>query len=63
MNLDLVVVELGYNDAPSGFAGDIDAMMATLTARGAKRVVWVNMAEVRTAARRQFLLRASRTPR
>ena len=47
LNLDLAVVELGYNDVPSGFAGDIDAMMATLTARGVKRVVWVNMAEFR----------------
>ena len=47
MNLDLVVVELGYNDPPSGFAGDIDAMMTALTARRVKRVVWVNMAENR----------------
>ncbi len=49
MNLDLVVVELGYNDAPSGFADDIDAMMTTLTARGVRRVVWVNLAEDRTS--------------
>ncbi len=47
MNLDLVVVELGYNDPPSTFAGDIDAMMNVLNQRGAKRVVWVNMAEIR----------------
>ena len=47
MNLDIVVVELGYNDNPSLTAGDIDAMMSTLTARGTKRVVWVNMAEIR----------------
>jgi SpoIID/LytB domain protein len=48
LNLDLVVVELGYNDWPPDFAKDIDAMMAALTARGAKRVMWVNMADIRT---------------
>ena len=46
--LDLVVVELGYNDNPSTFASDIDAMMRALTARGVERVVWVNMADIRT---------------
>ena len=58
-NLDLAVVELGYNDPPSGFAADIDAMMSTLTARGVKRVVWVNMAEYRTAADGSSFYRAS----
>ena len=58
-NLDLAVVELGYNDPPSGFAADIDAMMSTLTARGVKRVVWVNMAENRTAADGSSFYRAS----
>lgn len=48
-DLDLVVVELGYNDTPSNFASDIDAMMAALTAHGAKQVVWVNMANIRTS--------------
>lgn len=48
-DLDLVLVELGYNDTPSNFAGDIDAMMAALNARGAKQVVWVNMANIRTS--------------
>lgn len=48
MNRDVVVVELGYNDPPAGFAADIDAMMNVLTSRGAKRVVWVNMAEIRS---------------
>jgi peptidoglycan hydrolase-like amidase len=46
--LDVVVVELGYNDNPSLTAADIDAMMAALNARGTKRVVWVNMAEIRS---------------
>ena len=46
-NLGLVVVELGYNDNPSLTAGDIDAMMSALNARGTQRVLWVNMAEIR----------------
>jgi hypothetical protein len=45
-NLDLVIVELGYNPS-SNMAADIDAMMSTLNQRGTKRVVWVNMADVR----------------
>jgi hypothetical protein len=49
--LDLVVVELGYNDIASTFASDIDAMMNALTARGVARVAWVNMADIRTTSR------------
>ncbi len=45
--LDLVVVELGYNDFSSTFSSDIDAMMAALEARGARQVAWVNMADIR----------------
>jgi len=48
--LDLVVVELGYNDSADTFAADIDAMMAALTDRGVRRVAWVNMADIRTTA-------------
>ncbi|MFK7920027.1 MAG: SGNH/GDSL hydrolase family protein, partial [Ilumatobacter sp.] len=47
--LDLVVVELGYNDNPATFASDIDAMMNALTARGVSQVAWVNMADIRTS--------------
>ncbi len=46
MNLDLVIVELGYNPS-TNMAADIDAMMNALKQRGAKRVVWVNMADVK----------------
>ncbi len=46
-NLDLVVVELGYNDWPATFAADIDAMMGALALRGARQVAWVNMADIR----------------
>ena len=49
--LDLVVVELGYNDIASTFASDIDAMMNALTARGVARVAWVNMADIRTTSK------------
>lgn len=48
-NLDLVVVELGYNPSTS-MAADIDTMMTALDQRGARRVVWINMAEVRKNA-------------
>jgi peptidoglycan hydrolase-like protein with peptidoglycan-binding domain len=46
-NLDLVVVELGYN-LSTNMAADIDAMMTALNQRGTKRVVWINMAEIRS---------------
>jgi len=49
--LDLVVVELGYNDSTDTFAADIDAMMTALTDRGVRRVAWVNMADIRTTSR------------
>ncbi|MEL6890366.1 MAG: SpoIID/LytB domain-containing protein [Actinomycetota bacterium] len=45
--LDLVVVELGYNDTVSQFAADIDAMMTALDSRGVQQVAWINMADIR----------------
>ncbi|MFM9019057.1 MAG: hypothetical protein ACKORG_06385 [Actinomycetota bacterium] len=58
---DIVVIHVGYNDA--GATYDIGRVMATLKARGVKRVVWLNLqsiapfasgvnAAVRTAATR-----------
>ncbi len=44
--LDLAIVELGYNPS-TNMAADIDAMMTVLNQRGTKRVIWVNMAEIR----------------
>ena len=44
--LDLAVVELGYNPS-ANMAADIDAMMRALTQRGTRRVIWVNMADIR----------------
>ena len=49
MNLDLAVVELGYNPS-TNMAADIDAMMNALVQRGTKRVIWVNMADLRTTS-------------
>jgi peptidoglycan hydrolase-like protein with peptidoglycan-binding domain len=46
VNLDLAIVELGYNPS-SNMAADIDAMMKALNQRGTKRVIWVNMADVK----------------
>jgi hypothetical protein len=45
---DLVVVELGYNDAPSAMGARIDAVMNALAARGVSRVAWVTVSERRT---------------
>jgi peptidoglycan hydrolase-like protein with peptidoglycan-binding domain len=45
-NLDLAVVELGYNPS-TNMAADVDAMMTALNQRGTKRVVWINMADLR----------------
>jgi peptidoglycan hydrolase-like protein with peptidoglycan-binding domain len=58
-NLDLAVVELGYNPS-TNMAADIDAMMSALNQRGTKRVVWINMAEIRSsyAAANAALLQA-----
>lgn len=49
VDLDLVIVELGYNPS-TNMAADIDAMMTALEGRRAKRVIWVNMADIRRTA-------------
>ncbi len=51
---DLVVVQLGYNDWPPSFAGQIDQMMAALGARGVRQVAWVNLAEIRQSGSSSF---------
>jgi peptidoglycan hydrolase-like protein with peptidoglycan-binding domain len=63
-NLDVAVVELGYNPS-NDMAADIDAMMRALNQRGTKQVVWVNMADVRGtygAANAALLQARSRWP-
>ena len=54
MGLDLVVVELGYNDNPATFASDIDAMMTALARREVRQVAWVNMADIRRSNGNSF---------
>lgn len=49
-NLDLVVVELGYNDWSPSMASAIDSMMNALVSRGVKHVAWVNLATTTGAA-------------
>jgi hypothetical protein len=49
--LDLVVVQLGYNDWGSGdLSSAIDPMMQALLARGVKQVAWVNLAQHMTGS-------------
>lgn len=50
MDLDVVVVELGYNDGVANFAEAIDQMMAAARAHGVGSVVWVNMADIVTTS-------------
>jgi hypothetical protein len=42
-----VVVEMGYNDPPETFAGNVDAAMRALIAAGARQVLWLTLREVR----------------
>lgn len=46
-NVDLAIVELGYNDGQSTLGGEIDQMMGALVAKGVRTVAWVNMSERR----------------
>src|SRR5207244_111588 len=41
----VVVVDVGYNDAPDGYADGLDEVMRALVAAGVKRVVWVTLEE------------------
>ena len=46
-NVNLAIVELGYNDSPSSLGPEIDQMMNALVAKGVRTVAWVNMSERR----------------
>lgn len=39
----VAVIALGYNDDPSGFDGELQQMVASLTAKGVARMVFVNL--------------------
>ena len=44
---DVVVVDVGYNDDPSGYGDDIDRVMQALVRQGVSTVIWVTMQEKR----------------
>jgi SpoIID/LytB domain protein len=48
------LLELGYNDNPPTFGGEIDQVLAALTARGVSRVLWVNLSERRPGGSGSF---------
>jgi hypothetical protein len=41
-----VVVEVGYNDPPDAFPGEVDESIDALLAAGVKRILWVDLHEV-----------------
>jgi hypothetical protein len=43
----VVVIDVGYNDDPSGYGDDIDRVMQALTRQGVSTVIWVTMQEKR----------------
>lgn len=47
---NVVVVQLGYNDDPSTFSGDVDQVVNALNARGVQRIVFVNLSTRRTTS-------------
>jgi hypothetical protein len=44
---DVVVVDIGYNDAPAGYPAALDRVMRALLDAGVDRVVWVTLRERR----------------
>ena len=47
---NVVVVQLGYNDDPATFSGDVDQVVNALNSRGVQRVVFVNLSTRRTTS-------------
>ena len=45
----VVVVDVGYNDAPAGFGAGLDRVMRALVDSGVDRVVWVTLRERRAS--------------
>ena len=39
----VAIIQLGYNDDPGSFAGEVDQVVAALNARGTNRIVFVNL--------------------
>ena len=49
---DVLIVNVGYNDSPAGYATGIDRVMRTAVAQGVRRVVWVTLRETSPGYRR-----------
>jgi hypothetical protein len=45
----VLVVDVGYNDSPTTYRGDLNKVMRAALARGVKGVVWVNLTAVRSS--------------
>jgi hypothetical protein len=45
----VVVVDVGYNDSPTGYGAALDDVMQALADAGVERVVWVTLRELRPA--------------
>ena len=45
----VVVIDVGYNDPPNGFAAGIDRVMRALADAGVEQVVWVTLRERRAS--------------
>lgn len=39
----VAIVQLGYNDDPNAFAGEVQQMISTLTSKAVQRIIFVNM--------------------
>jgi lysophospholipase L1-like esterase len=44
---EVVVIDVGYNDVPADYGGDVDRVMQALARNGVKVVIWVTMQERR----------------
>lgn len=44
----VAIIQLGYNDEPGSFAGEVDQVVAALNARAVNRIVFVNLSVRRT---------------
>jgi hypothetical protein len=45
----VLVIDVGYNDSPATYRGDLNKVMRAALARGVKGVVWVNLTAVRSS--------------
>jgi len=48
---DVLVVDVGYNDDPAAYRGEMARLIRVATSRGVKKIVWVNLSETRSLYR------------